>query len=121
MDPVSQPQWMGQVNDMKELLEQMMTNISSQSLRLDGLRLRLFLSWLITHSSKVKAALRMDTSTFRAAGAEEQFGSVLKAWLESLLVQGMLWEYRLTLDAIAKLRDFDPHHLFMIQKSEAGK
>jgi len=81
----------------------------------------MFLNWLTAHSSKVKAALRMDASTFRAAGAEEQFRSILKAWLESLPVPGIRWEYRLVLDEIAWWRDFEPRPVFVSLKSEAGK
>jgi len=43
---------MGSMNDLKELLDQMMVDISSQALRLDDVRLRLFLNWLNTRSRK---------------------------------------------------------------------
>lgn len=44
------------MNDLDILIEQMTADISSQALHLDEVRMKLFLEWLIAHSSKVKAA-----------------------------------------------------------------
>jgi hypothetical protein len=44
---------MGPMNDLHILIEQMAADISSQAVRLDDLRLKLFLEWLNSHSRKV--------------------------------------------------------------------
>jgi hypothetical protein len=112
---------MGSMSDLEVLVEQMVLDISMQAFQLDDLCLPLFLSWLTTHCGKVKDAIQMDTSTLRGADTKEQFKPALKAWLESLPAQRMLWEYRLLLDEIAWWRDLDRHRLLMILKSEAGQ
>ena len=106
---------------IKVLIEQMVSDISSQAVRLDDLRLSMFLNWLIAHRSKVKAAIRMDIAGLRKSDMEAQFKLALKTWLECLSVQGMLWEYHLILDELTWWCNLDPHRWKMILKSEAGK
>ncbi|WKZ45828.1 MAG: hypothetical protein QY302_08545 [Anaerolineales bacterium] len=119
------------MNDLNILVEQMAADISSQALRLDDLRLRLFLEWLIAHTSKVRAAtgseaqslqpFQMDIAFIRKGNLEEYFKTGLKTWFESLSMKGMLGEYHLILDEIAWWRDLDARRLTMILRSEAGK
>ena len=119
---------MGLMNDMKGLLDQMTANISRQALRLDDVRLRLFLNWLNAHSSKVQTALtlgqtliQMDGVLLRHGDFAERLRAGLKTWLESLPIQALLWEYHLILDEIAWWHNLEVHRLKMILKSEAGK
>lgn len=118
---VLQRQRMGSMNDLEILIEQMVLALSMHAFQLDDICLPLFLNWLTAHCGNLRDAIQMDIATFRRADAEEQFKSALKAWLDSLPAQGMLWEYRLTLNEIAWWRDLDPHRLLMILKSEAGQ
>ena len=115
------------MNDLNEILDQTTTDISKQALRLDDVRLRLFLNWLNTHSSKVQSVLapgqtliQMEEALFRQGDFEERLRSGLKTWFESLPMQGLLWEYHLILDEIAWWHNLDAHRLKMILKSEAG-
>jgi hypothetical protein len=119
---------MGSMNDLKELLDQMMVDISNQALRLDDVRLQFFLNWLNAHSSKMQSALspgqtliQMDGVQLRQGDLEEQIGSGLKTWFESLPTQGLLWEYHLILIEIAWWQNLDAHRLNLLLKSEAGK
>ncbi|GER78873.1 MAG: hypothetical protein HRF47_08865 [Chloroflexota bacterium] len=119
------------MNALNILIEQMAADISSQALRLDNVRLRLFLEWLNAHSSKVKAAnepeaqslqpFQMDIAFIREGKMEEELTAGLRTWFESLPMKGMLGEYHLILDEIAWWRDLDSRRLTMILRSEAGK
>ena len=109
---------MGLMNDMKVLIEQMVSDISTQTFQLDDFRLRLFLNWLTAHSSKVKATARLVIDQLRGRDIEKRFNSDLKAWLESLPTEGMLWEYRIIMDEIAWWRNLDPQRMKMIVESE---
>lgn len=118
---------MGSMNEWKELLDQMAEDISGQVLRLDDVRLQLFLNWLNAHSSKVQSTLapgqiliQLDGVLLRQEDMEERLRSGLKTWFESLPMQGLLWEYHLVLDEIAWWHNLDAHRLKMILKSEAG-
>lgn len=122
---------MGSMNDLDILIEQMAADISSQALHLDEVRMKLFLDWLIAHSSKVQAAntsdaqslqpFQMDIAFILEGNVEERLKICLRTWLEILPLKGMLWEYRLILDEIVWWRDLDPRRLAMILRSEAGK
>ncbi len=119
---------MGAMTDSNVLIEQMAADISSQALRLDDVRLRLFMQWLNAHSSKVKAATEPESRSLqpgrgevtfpRETIMEEQLKAGLGKWFESLPLQGILWEYRLILDEIAWWRDLEAHRLAMILGSE---
>ena len=119
---------MGSMNDLKEILDQMMVDISRQALRLNDVRLRLFLNWLNTHSSKVQSALAPEQTLIQMDGVPlwhgdfaERLRSRLKTWFESLPIRGLLWEYHLILVEIAWWHNLDAHRLNMILKSETGK
>lgn len=100
-------------------------------MRLDDLRLKLFLEWLKAHSNKVKAIPRphvqeglqvqMEVAFSREGNMEERLKGRLKMWLETLPMQEMLQEYRLVLDEIAWWRDLDARRLNMILKSDGRK
>ena len=118
LEDVPTGQWMGLMNDVNVLIEQMVSDISTQIFQLDDRRLRLFLNWLTAHSSKVKATARLVIDQLRGRDIEKRFNSALKAWLESLPTEGMLWEYRIIMDEIAWWRNLDPQRMKMIVESE---
>lgn len=103
------------MSDLDVLIEQMTTDIHDHAIRLDDIRLRLFLNWLSAHNGKIKT----DAAMLREAG--EDFKSALQTWLISLPVQGALWEYRLILEEITWWHQLDPQRLEMVQKSKAGQ
>lgn len=105
---------MGSMNELNALIEQMVMDISGQAFHLDDLRLQMFLNWMSAHSSKVKTAVQMDSSTFREAKAKERFKSTLKSWFESIPMQGVLWEFHIIMDEISWWRDLDPGRLVMM-------
>ncbi len=113
---------MEQMNDLKSLIDQMAAEISSQAVRLDDLRLRLFLNWFLSHNNAMndvaEVAIEMNIAILREANLEGRFQSALKTWLASLSIQGLLWEYHLILDEIAWWRDLDSHRLNMILRPE---
>ncbi|MCK6584778.1 MAG: hypothetical protein L6Q49_16915 [Anaerolineales bacterium] len=119
------------MNDLNILIEQMAADISSQAVRLDDLRLKLFLEWLKAHSSKVKAItdphaqgglqVQIDAALIRDGIREERLKTGLRMWIESLPMQEMLREYHLILDEIAWWRDLDARRLSMIMRSEVRK
>ncbi len=116
------------MNEWKELLDQMAEDISGQVLRLDDVRLQLFLNWLNAHSSQVQSALapgqtliQMEGGLLWQGGSKERLRFGLKTWFESLPMQGLLWEYHLILDEIVWWHNLDAHRLKMILKSEAGE
>lgn len=110
------------------LIEQIVSDISMQAARLDDVRRQMFLEWLRSHSSTMKTVFSSD----RHAGAPSHFVGVvhdpdrdadrlrsgLKAWFESLPVQGLLWEYYLILNEIAWWRDLDRASLARILNSK---
>ncbi|MBI3340109.1 MAG: hypothetical protein HY022_08265 [Chloroflexi bacterium] len=118
------------MNDLNILIGQMAGDISSQALRLDDVRLRLFMEWMHAHSTKVKAATQSEAQSFQLGQVDvvsirdgkmgEQLKAGLQTWFESLPMQGMLWEYHLILDEIAWWRDLDARRLAMILKDETG-
>jgi len=122
---------MGSMNDMHNLIEQMVSDISSQAVRLDDLRLRMFMNWLNAHNSKVKTItesneqagkqIQMDVDFNSVGNMQERLQTGLRTWFESLAVKGLLWEYHLILDEIAWWHNLDHRMLSMILKSEAGK
>lgn len=103
------------MEQMNDLIEQMVKDISNQAQGLDPVRLGLFLCWLCAHCALMKAIPPQQE------GIDGQLEPALRSWFESLPAQGMLWEYRLILDEIAWWRDLDTRHLHMILKSEAGR
>jgi len=115
---------MGSMNDLQSLIDQMATDISSQAVRLDDLRLPRFLAWLSAHSIKVKIAaasndsignqVPLDVALDQEATIEERLKLNLKTWFESLPLRGLLWEYHLILDEIVWWRDLNPNRLTMI-------
>lgn len=119
---------MGPMNDSRMLIAQMVTDISCQAARLDDLRLLLFLTWLGAHSRKMKTIadahvpteMQMPTKIPRQwqADIEEQFKISLGAWLVSLPLSGLLWEYHLILDEIDWWRNLDDCQLAAILKPE---
>lgn len=131
LDHIPKGQWMEPMNDLQVLIEQMAVDIFGQAMRLDDLRLRLFLGWLGSHSSKVKFAresaepdgkrVLLDIAMDREANIEEHLKLNLKTWFASLPLQGMLWEYHIILGEITWWRDLDPRRLIMILRSEEMK
>ena len=124
---IAKGQWLGTMNDMQVLIEQMVSDISSQVVRLDEVRLQKFLEWLNAHSSKVKTITSPDGQAgkrieFQSDGRiDECLKNGLRTWFESLPMLGLLWEYHLILNEIAWWWDLDPRRLIMIMRSEAGK
>ena len=115
---------MGTMNDMQVLIEQMVSNISSQAARLDEIRLQKFLEWLKSHSSKVKTVepVHIEVAVHHGEGSlDDRLNNGLKGWLESLPMQGLLWEYHLLLNEIAWWRDLDPRTLARILRSEGSE
>jgi hypothetical protein len=92
------------MDEIQTLIDQMASDVARLSFQLESSRLRLFLEWLVSHSSKVRAngLARLETND------RKQLETNLKMWLQSLPVTGLLWEYRLLLDEIAWWRDLDP-------------
>lgn len=108
---------------MQTLIEQMVSDISHQALRLDEVRLGLFLDWLNAHSSKVKNAIHSNRPVAdRPEGCvEEGFKTSLKGWFDSLSMQGLLWEHHLILNEIDWWRNLDPRTLERFLKPEGRK
>jgi hypothetical protein len=131
LEDVQSGQWMGSMNDLQVLIEQMTVDISVGVAHLDDHRLRLFLGWLDSHSSEVKFAgesselvgkqVLLDVAMDREANMEEHLKLNLKRWFESLPMQRLLWEYRLILGEITWWRDLDARRLLMILRSEEKK
>ena len=124
LENVPARQWMGSMNDMNVLIEQMVLDIGTHVFQLDDPRLRMFLNWLAAHSGSMKVlagnVFDMDIAVLRGTDLQEGFQSALKTWLESLPAQGMLWEYRTISFEIAWWRNLDPVRLKMIVESETG-
>jgi hypothetical protein len=97
-------------------VEQMASEVASQAFELEPVRSRLFLDWLVSHSSMVRGsdAIQLETHD------REQVQSKLKAWFESLPIDGLAWEYRLLLGEIAWWGDLDPSSS-ALHSQEAGK
>ena len=116
------------MNDMQILIEQMVSDISGQAVRLDDLRLQLFLNWLNAHSNKVKTItildgqvgeqIQMDVAVRDTESIAERLKTGLRGWFACLPMQGLLWEYHIILDEITWWRDLDHHRLVMIMGSE---
>ena len=101
------------MNDMQVLIEQMVSDISSQAVRLDEVRLQKFLEWLKSHSSKVKTVeqVLVEVAVHDEGSIDDRLKNGLKRWFESLPKQGLRWEYHLLLNEIAWWRDLDPRTL----------
>ncbi len=97
------------MNDMQVLIEQMVSDISSQAARLDEVRLQKFLEWLKSHSSKVKTVeqVHIEVAVHGEGRIDDRLKYDLKRWFESLPMPGLLWEYHLLLNEIAWWRDLD--------------
>jgi len=111
---------MGTMSDMEVLIEQMVSDLSTQAFQLEERRLRLFLNWLMDHSSEMKGSIETFESGSGDADMQERFRSALKTWLQSLPVQGLLWEYQTITGEIHWWRDLDPSRWKMIIKTEVG-
>jgi hypothetical protein len=124
-------QQMGSMNDMQFLIDQMVSDIFSQAVRLDDSRLHLFLNWLNAHSRQMKTITGADRQTWQQPQMdvevlckerlEESFKNGLRGWFESLPFPGLLWEHHLILDEIICWYALDPRRLIMILRSEAGQ
>ena len=101
------------MNDIQVLIEQMVSDISSQAVRLDEVRLQKFLEWLKSHSSMVKTVGQalVEVEVHGEGSIDDRLKNDLKRWFESFPIQGLLWEYRLLLNEVAWWRDLDPHEL----------
>lgn len=114
--------WMG---SMSNLIEQMVSDIATQAVRLDELQLRMFLNWLAAHSGRLKAVaenvVELDVDALRGRDLQERFKSALKDWLESLPEQGVFWEYRTISFEIIWWRSLDASRLKWIAAAEAGR
>jgi len=109
---------MGSMSDLDVLIEQMVLDITTQAFMLEDQRLRLFLNWLIDHSSEMKVSLGTFDTGYGDADMQKRFQSALKTWLQSLPAQGLLWEYQTMTGEIGWWRDLDPFRLKMITKTE---
>lgn len=106
------------MSDLDVLIEQMVLDIATQAYQLDDLRLRLFLNWLMDHSSEMKGSLGTFDTSLGRKDMQECFQSAMRTWLQSLPAQGLLWEYRTITGEIGWWRDLDPFRLKMITKTE---
>lgn len=111
---------MGAMSELDVLIEQMVSDLSTQTFQLEERRLRLFLNWLMDHSSEMKGSIETFASGSGDADMQERFRSALKTWLQSLPVQGLLWEYQTITGEIHWWRDLDPSRWKMIIKTEVG-
>lgn len=109
---------MGSMSDMDVLIEQMVSDLSTQAFELEERRLRLFLNWLMDHSNEMKGSLETFEPDLKGADMQECFQSALKTWLQSLPAQGLLWEYQTITGEIHWWRDLDPSRWKMIIKTE---
>ncbi len=110
------------MNDMQVLIEQMVSDISSQAVRLDEVRLHKFLEWLKSHSSKVKTVgqVHVEVAVHGEGSMDDRLKNDLKSWLGTLSMPGLFWEYHLLLNEIAWWRDLDPRTLARILRSEGN-
>ncbi|MCQ3935425.1 MAG: hypothetical protein DPW18_00115 [Chloroflexi bacterium] len=115
---VPQGKRMGSMSDMNVLIEQMVTEISTQTFQLEDRRLRLFLNWLMEHSIEMKVSLGTFDTGLKDTDIQERFRSALKTWLQSLPAQGLLWEYQTITGEIGWWRDLDPSRWKLIIKTE---
>ena len=104
---------------MDEILvsvEQMALDVASQAFELEPSRLRLFLDWLVSHSSLVRGseAIQLESCD------REQVELKIKTWFQSLPADGLDWEYQLLLGEIAWWRNLDPSSS-ALHPQEAGK
>jgi len=109
---------MGSMSDLDVLIEQMVLEIGTQTFQLQDQQLRLFLNWLMDHSSHMKVSMAPLGTNPRGADVRKRFQSDLKTWLRSLPVQGLLWEYRIMIAEIGWWHDIDPFRLKMIIKPD---
>lgn len=113
---------MGSMSDLDVLIEQMVTEIWGRAYQLDDLRLQLFLGWLTTHSIEMKRTfgdfLDLDRIALRGLITEGQFRLDLMKWLQSIPVNGLLWEYTTVITEIDWWRDLDPYRLKTITTSD---
>ena len=108
------------MSDMDVLIDQMVSDLSTQAFQLEDRRLRLFLNWLRDHSSEMKGSLGKFDTGLKDADMHERFRSALKTWLQSLPAQGLLWEYQIITGEIQWWRDLDPSRWKMITKTEGN-
>lgn len=110
------------MNELDVVIEQMVSEIWARVHQLDDPRLEMFLDWLTMHSVEMKKTfgnfLDMDHVALRGVVIEGQFRLALKSWLQSIPVQGLLWEYKAVVAEIDWWRDLDPLRLKMITKTE---
>ena len=106
------------MDEIQISIEQMASGVASQAFQLEPPRLRLFLDWLISHSSMVRGSESIQLETYD----REQVELKLTTWFQSLPANGLAWEYRLLLGEITWWRDLDPSS-FALQAEcgEAGK
>lgn len=115
---VPQRQRLGSMSELDVLIEQMVSDLSTQAFQLEERRLRLFLNWLMDHSSEMKVSLGTLEPGLKGENMQERFRSALKTWLQSLPAQGLLWEYQTITGEIHWWRDLDPSRWKMIIKTE---
>ena len=106
------------MDNFHALIDQMVTDISAQAAQLETIRLHLFLAWLKSHSSQIKAAYQVHIEVHGEGNIDDHLRNGLKGWLASFPIQGLLWEYHLLLEEISWWRDLDPRTLARILKSE---
>lgn len=106
------------MSEMNDLIEQMVSDLSTQAFQLEECRLRLFLNWLMDHSSEMKVSLGTFNTCQKDADMQERFQSALKSWLQSMPVQGLLWEYQTIIGEIRWWRDLDPSRWKLIVRSD---
>ncbi|CAG1014160.1 hypothetical protein ANAEL_04911 [Anaerolineales bacterium] len=104
------------MDDILGSVEPMALDVASQAFELEPSRLRLFLDWLVSHSSLVRGSEAIQLETHD----REQVELKLKAWFQSLPADGLAWEYRLLLGEIAWWRDLDPSSS-ALHSQETGK
>ena len=109
------------MNEMDVVIEQKVSEIWAWVYQLDDPRLEMFLDWLTMHSVEMNRTfgniLDMDHVVLRGVVIEGQIRLALKCWLQSIPVQGLLWEYKTVIAEIDLWRDLDPLRLKMITKT----
>src|SRR5258706_1680589 len=121
---IAKNQWLGMMNELQILIEQMTSDISSQAMQLHDFRLHLFLKCLNARSILVKNITTSDGQTGKQVqvdvevpcegNLDQSLKNGLRSWFESLSIPGLLWEFHLLLNEIVCGCDLDSPRLILI-------
>lgn len=108
------------MNVMQILFEGLVSDGFTLAVRHEHIRLQMFLEWLKSHSSMVKAVEQVHIQVaVRGQGMIDGCRrNNVKRWFESILIQGLHWECHLIPDEINCWRNLDPRSLTAILKPE---